>query len=95
MAGRGIRIQSLRIYKCYPIQSKNNCAPGLANSGPEELYPTSFIAEETINYLSEHATSHPDKPFILQCSLVTHITLLPPGKYFDMYDPDEVLLRSI
>ncbi|MGA0315640.1 MAG: sulfatase [Alphaproteobacteria bacterium] len=60
---------------------------------PEELYPTSFIAEETINYLSEHATSYPDKPFILQCSFGDpHHPFTPPGKYFDMYDPDEVPL---
>lgn len=60
---------------------------------PEELYPTSFIAEETINYLKGHANSHSDKPFMLQCSFGDpHHPFTPPGKYFDMYDPADVPL---
>lgn len=58
---------------------------------PEELYPTSYIAEESINYLTDHAANNSDAPFMLQCSFGDpHHPFTPPGKYFDMYDPADV-----
>jgi len=60
---------------------------------PEELYPTSFIAEETIKYLRDRGNDGDDTPFFLQCSFPDpHAPFTPPGKYWDMYDPDEIPL---
>jgi arylsulfatase A-like enzyme len=59
---------------------------------PEELYPTSYVAERTIAYLEQHA--HADsKPFFLQCSFPDpHHPFTPPGKYWDMYDSADISL---
>ena len=59
---------------------------------PEELYPTSYVAERTIAYLEQHALAGA-KPFFIQCSFPDpHHPFTPPGKYWDMYDPREVNL---
>ncbi len=58
---------------------------------PEELYPTTFVAEQTIEFLNRHAKTGSDKPFFVQCSFPDpHHPFTPPGKYFDMYDPEDV-----
>ncbi len=60
---------------------------------PEELYPTSYVAEETIGYLDRHAETAGDQPFFLQCSFPDpHHPFTPPGRYFDMYDPATIPL---
>jgi len=62
---------------------------------PEELYPTSFVAEETIGYLRDHASRGGTRPFFLQCSFPDpHHPFTPPGRYWDMYRPDEVELPA-
>ena len=58
---------------------------------PEELYPTTFIAEKTIDFIKQQGKSGGDKPFFAQCSFPDpHHPFTPPGKYFDMYDPADV-----
>ena len=58
---------------------------------PEELYPTSYVAEETISYLEDHARDGGGRPFFVQCSFPDpHHPFTPPGKYWDMYDPDSI-----
>ena len=60
---------------------------------PEELYPTRFIEEETVRWLERHAGSSRDRPFLLQCSFPDpHHPFTPPGRYYSMYDPEEVEL---
>ncbi len=60
---------------------------------PEELYSTSYIAEESIAYLDEHARQGSEAPFFLKCSFPDpHHPYTPPGHYFDMYDPAEITL---
>lgn len=60
---------------------------------PEELYPTRFIEEETVRWLERHAGSGRDRPFFLQCSFPDpHHPFTPPGRYYSMYDPQEVEL---
>ncbi len=60
---------------------------------PEELYPTNYIAEETIRFLEAHAKDHKAQPFFIQCSFPDpHHPFTPPGKYWDMYDPADVPL---
>ena len=56
---------------------------------PEDLYPTSYVAEEAINFLGQSAND--DDPFFLMVSFPDpHHPFTPPGKYWDMYDPDEI-----
>ena len=59
---------------------------------PEELYPTSYVAETTIARLEEFARAR-DKPFLLKCSFPDpHHPFTPPGRYFDLYRPDDMAL---
>jgi len=60
---------------------------------PESLYPTSYIAGETIAWLERHAARESGEPFFLQCSFTDpHHPFTPPGRYWDMYDPADVVL---
>lgn len=63
---------------------------------PEELYPTSYITERTIAFLERYsAGEYGEKPFFLFCSYPDpHHPLCPPGKYKDMYKPEEIQLPS-
>lgn len=62
---------------------------------PEEIYPTAYIADQTINLLEEYAEPDNEKPFFLQCSFPDpHHPFTPPGKYWDMYDPDDIVLSD-
>lgn len=56
---------------------------------PEELYPTTYVKEEALNFLTEED----ERPFLLVASFPDpHHPFTPPGKYFDMYDPKEIEL---
>ena len=55
---------------------------------PEELYPTSYIRDRAIDYLKGRGDQ--DEPFFLFVSFPDpHHPFNPPGKYWDMYSPDE------
>jgi arylsulfatase A-like enzyme len=55
---------------------------------PEELYPTTYVAERTITFLDRHARTDQSNPFFIQCSFPDpHHPFTPPGKYWEMYDP--------
>jgi arylsulfatase A-like enzyme len=59
---------------------------------PEALYPTSYVAEKTIERLEEFART-PERPFLLKCSFPDpHHPFTPPGRYFDLYRPDDMAL---
>jgi arylsulfatase A-like enzyme len=58
---------------------------------PEELYPTTWIADETVAFLKEQAKS--GQPFFAQCSFPDpHHPFTPPGRWFDMYDQADIAL---
>ena len=60
---------------------------------PEELYPTTFVAERTLDYLETYSRSDQTKPFFIQCSFPDpHHPFTPPGRYWDMYDPRSITL---
>ncbi len=60
---------------------------------PEALYPTSYVADQTIAYLQERARA--DEPFFVQCSFPDpHHPFTPPGKYFHMYRPEDIELPA-
>ena len=55
---------------------------------PAELYSTAYIAERAAAYLGEHAGD--DEPFFLMVSFPDpHHPFNPPGKYWDMYRPEQ------
>ncbi|MFM9968162.1 MAG: sulfatase [Burkholderiales bacterium] len=60
---------------------------------PEELYPTSYIREHSLKVLDDHAKARKDDPFFLMMSFPDpHHPFTPPGKYWNMYSPDQVKL---
>jgi arylsulfatase A-like enzyme len=62
-------------------------------SVPEAIYPTTYITQCTEKYLREHAATRAVEPFFTVCSFPDpHHPFTPPGKYFDMYDPDAIPL---
>ncbi|MCC6195468.1 MAG: sulfatase-like hydrolase/transferase [Burkholderiales bacterium] len=62
---------------------------------PESHYPTAFIAQRSIDWLRRHATQHPDRPFLMQCSFPDpHHPFTPPGRYWSMYAPHDVELPA-
>ncbi|TFG19323.1 MAG: DUF4976 domain-containing protein, partial [Promethearchaeota archaeon] len=61
---------------------------------PEEIYPTQYITERTIDFLKRFSDGkYGDKPFFLHCSFPDpHAPVCPPKKYREMYDPEKVQL---
>jgi arylsulfatase A-like enzyme len=54
---------------------------------PEELYPTAFIGDRAQAYLQ---AADADRPFFLMVSFPDpHHPFNPPGKYWDMYKPEQ------
>lgn len=60
---------------------------------PEELYPSAWVGERTSEWLRRHAKQHPDQPFFVQMSFPDpHHPFTPPGRFWDMYDPEQASL---
>jgi len=59
---------------------------------PEKLYSTSFVKENTIEFLKRFSEgSYSKENFLVFCSFPDpHHPFSPPGKYFDMYKPEDV-----
>ena len=59
----------------------------------EQFYPTKFVEEQTIDWLKQHVSDGAKQPFFVQCSFPDpHHPFTPPGKYWSMYNPDDVEL---
>lgn len=62
---------------------------------PEELYSTSYIKEQAVDFLKRQTVQNSKKPFFLQVSFNDpHHPFTPPGKYWDMYDPRTIPLPA-
>jgi len=62
---------------------------------PEESYPTSYITENSLDYLQKYKDSGAENPFFMMMSYPDpHHPFTPPGKYWDMYDPDDMELPA-
>ncbi len=60
---------------------------------PEHLYPSAWVGDRAEDFLSQAAER--DQPFFLHCSFADpHHPFTPPGKYWDMYNPDEIELPA-
>ena len=86
---------------CDALRGRKNQLPGNSyvapqawrTALPEELYPTAYVAEQTIRYLENYSRSDRSQPFFLQCSFPDpHHPFTPPGRYWDMYHPEEIPL---
>jgi arylsulfatase A-like enzyme len=61
---------------------------------PEALYSTSYVTQRTVEYLETRART-PDAPWLAFCSYPDpHHPFTPPGKYFEMYDPEKIPLPA-
>ncbi len=60
---------------------------------PEEAYPTRYVEEQTIAMLERWKNTASQTPFFLQCSFPDpHHPFTPPGRYWDMYDAQDIKL---
>ncbi|EGD54181.1 sulfatase family protein [Gordonia neofelifaecis] len=58
---------------------------------PEDCYPTAWVGERSAAMIAEAAAD--DAPFFIQCSFPDpHHPFSPPGRFYDMYDPDDIPL---
>jgi len=69
------------------------CPQAVRTAVPEELYPTTYIADKACDYLDSLAGDDPSRPFFAMVSFPDpHHPFTPPGKYWDMYDPADMTL---
>jgi arylsulfatase A-like enzyme len=61
---------------------------------PVELYSSAYVKDRTIAFLERHANgNYGKKPFYVHCSFPDpHQPVWPPGKYKDMYRPEDIEL---
>lgn len=65
-----------------------SCPQAYRTPIPEELYPTAYVRNSAVDYLNSRANQ--DEPFFAFVSFPDpHHPFNPPGKYWDMYSPDE------
>lgn len=69
------------------------CPQAVRTKLPEDLYPTTYIANSAVEYLTEQLEK--DTPSFTFISFPDpHHPFNPPGKYWDMYQPDEFELDT-
>ena len=67
------------------------CPQAYRTAIPEEFYPTSYIREKSLEYLEARAASDDGRPFFMMASFPDpHHPFTPPGKYWDMYKPEDM-----
>ncbi|MET4575709.1 sulfatase family protein [Ottowia thiooxydans] len=58
---------------------------------PEHQYPSAWVGDQTLAFLDGAAQR--GQPFFLHCSFADpHHPFTPPGRYWDMYDPEQMVL---
>ena len=67
-----------------------SCPQAFRTKVPEEYYSTSYIAKQAAEYLKSRKDN--PKPFFLMVSFPDpHHPFNPPGKYWDMYRPEDMV----
>ena len=67
------------------------CPQAIRTAIPEELHSTFWIRDRAVDYLTDAART--EKPFFAFISFPDpHHPFTPPGKYWDMYDPDDMIV---
>jgi len=65
-----------------------SCPQAYRTPIPEALYPTAYVRDSAINYLNSRTNE--DNPFFAFISFPDpHHPFNPPGKYWDLYSPDD------
>ena len=65
-----------------------SCPQAYRTPIPEDLYPTAYIRDRAVDYLNSRAGQ--ESPFFAFVSFPDpHHPFNPPGKYWDMYSPDD------
>jgi len=68
------------------------CPQAIRTPIPEDLYPTAFIRDRAIDWL--HTIASDDRPFFAFVSFPDpHHPFTPPGKYWDLYKPEQFQVR--
>lgn len=69
------------------------CPQAVRTPIPEELYPTSYIAEKSCEWIDRYAAGDRRRPFFLMASFPDpHHPFTPPGRYWSMYRPQDMAL---
>ncbi len=69
------------------------CPQAIRTAIPEELYPTSYIADKACEWLEGYTRANRNDPFFLMVSFPDpHHPFTPPGRYWSMYRPDDMAL---
>jgi arylsulfatase A-like enzyme len=67
------------------------CPQAIRTPIPEELYPTSYIADKACAWLDGYTEAKRSAPFFLMVSFPDpHHPFTPPGRYWSMYRPDDM-----
>lgn len=70
------------------LQHNYSCPQAFRTPIPEELYPTAYIRDSAIDYIKSRRGD--DQPFFAFVSFPDpHHPFNPPGKYWDLYSPDD------
>lgn len=71
------------------------CPQAWRTAVPEEFYPTTYVADMTVDFLDRYAADGDEAPFFAAMSFPDpHHPFTPPGKYWDMYSPDDMTLPA-
>ncbi len=74
----------------HQIPHSYSCPQAIRTRLPAELYQTSYIAERACAFIRAHEEKSSDQPFFLMVSFPDpHHPFNPPGKYWDMYKPEQ------
>jgi arylsulfatase A-like enzyme len=69
------------------------CPQAFRTPIPEELYPTSYVAAKSCEWIDRYAADDRDRPFFLMASFPDpHHPFTPPGRYWSMYRPQDMAL---
>src|SRR5262245_20426795 len=69
------------------------CPQAFRTPIPEELYPTSYVAEKSREWIDRYAAGDRERPFFLMASFPDpHHPFTPPGRYWSMYRPQAMAL---
>ena len=65
-----------------------SCPQAFRTPVPEELYPTAYVRDRAVDYM--HARANEAAPFFAFVSFPDpHHPFNPPGRYWDLYNPDD------
>jgi arylsulfatase A-like enzyme len=71
------------------------CPQAFRTPIPEELYPTTYVADRTCEWLDRYAAGKRERPFFLMTSFPDpHHPFTPPGFYWSMFDPQDMVLPA-